>query len=29
MSSDYQFVTVWRVRAFCAEVMDILGDGPT
>lgn len=29
MSSDYHFVTVWRVRASCAEVMEILGDGPT
>lgn len=28
MSSDYHFVTVWRVRATCAEVMAILGDGP-
>lgn len=28
MSSDYHFVTVWRVHASCAEVMEILGDGP-
>lgn len=29
MSSDYHFVTEWRVRASCAEVAEILGDGPT
>lgn len=29
MSSDYRFVTEWRVRGTVAEVAAILGDGPS
>jgi len=29
MSSDYRFVTEWQVRGTVAEVVEILGDGPS